>query len=843
MLSNLIIKKSINLRAKKVFLRPTLYTVSANYCWLTPARNYLFNTTCLVSGNAEIWLEDSKGKIQKFPLATRTGSTIQPNQNNRIIAATDCVLAEVSSEGSEMIKRPKAKNNSSWIVFLSTFPPRECGIATFTADFALAFNKLFAPMVESKVIAMNVNELTHFHYPQRVIGHINQSKSEEYIAAAAYLNELPQVKLINIQHEFGIFGESWGRNLLFFLAKITKPVIVTFHAVLPNPDPQLLDVVQNICAHSNLVVVMTNLSKKLLGETYGIPEQHITIIPHGIHPLPFVSSESAKAALDLSGHTVLSTFGMLSKGKGIEYVIESLPQVVTRFPKVRYLIIGATHPLIRQQEGEAYRNSLIQKVYELGLTNHVTFYDKHFALLELLEFLKATDIYMSASLNPNQAVSGTLSYGLGAGRPVISTKFAQAQEDITPQTGRLVDFKKPEEFTQAILELLNHDDQRQLMAKNAYVYTRNMTWPNVAIRYMKSFTELVPELGHNSKNLPKVKLAHLICLTDNTGVFQFADLTKPDPAFGYTADDNARALIVSSLFYAKYKHPVALRLLGTYLKFLHAVAKPNGYFDNYVNHDKSFNVQANTEENLEDASARCLYALAVAATQQPIPQRLREAAQKLFTQSLSKNVRFTFLRSAAFYIKGLSLWLSKWYSREVEDKLIQHSNLLLQSFEKHATPEWQWFENSLTYSNAVLPESLCYALPFMGECQQDYFQASKATLDFLITQTFQNGVYMAIGQRGWYIKGSHRALFDQQPEDPAAMVLALKTMFAVTKDARYKKLMYKTFNWFLGDNYLGQIMYDETTGGCYDGLEENQVNLNQGAESSLSYLHARLMVE
>ncbi|NCQ56206.1 glycosyltransferase, partial [Candidatus Parcubacteria bacterium] len=347
------------------------------------------------------------------------------------------------------------QQNKSWIICLSTFPPRQCGIATFTADLTNAIYQMFGPSVKSKIVAMNLTELSHFPYPDKVILQISQPREEDYVNTANKLNQLKEVKLVSIQHEFGIFGGKYGSHLLPFMKKLQKPIVTTFHAVLPAPDEKMRNIVQSIMKYSKGIIVMTHSSKEILKNDYGLDPDRIQVIPHGIHHVPYRISERAKSALGFSGKLILSTFGFLSPGKGVEYVIEALPKAVEKFPNVRFLIAGVTHPVVLEQEGETYRNFLTKKVHQLGLSNYVSFYNTYFDINKLLQFLEATDVYLSTSLNPNQAVSGTLSYALGSGRPVISTAFAQAKQDITSEVGILVDFKNPQAFTDAIIKLLS----------------------------------------------------------------------------------------------------------------------------------------------------------------------------------------------------------------------------------------------------------------------------------------------------------------------------------------------------------------------------------------------------
>src|SRR4030042_3848220 len=639
----------------------------------------------------------------------------------------------------------------SLIVFISTFPPRQCGIATFTADLANTVNQTFRPFIESKIVAMNMSDISHLPYSDKVIFQISQPNVKDYVNTALGLNQLKKVRLVNIQHEFGIFGGEYGSYIILFLKKIKKPVVVTFHTVLPSPDKKMLDVVQNIAKYSKGIIVMTRYAKELLERDYGLNPIQIQVIPHGIHNVPYRTSESAKSALGLSGKLVLLNFGLLSPTKGVEYIIEALPPVVKKFPKVQFIIAGVTHPVVLEQEGESYRNSLIKRVYELGLNNHVLFYNTFSNLNKLLRFLEATDIYLSSSLNPKQTVSGTLSYAMGSGRPVISTSFAQAKEDITDKVGILIDFKNPQAFTNSIIKLLSNDQLRLQMGKNAYFRTRHMTWENVSLSYIKYFTQFVPELSKEQRKLPPIKLTHLAKLTDNFGVIQFAKLTEPDISSGYTLDDNARALIVAATHYKKFLVPSSLKLVSIYLNFICRVTKPDGYFNNYVNSNRSVNEKRNLQENSEDSSARSLYALALVSTTKQIPKHLKHQAHYIFEQSFRKNVVFTSPRAIAFYIKALCCMLSKWKETNMIAVLRYNCEQLMTLYEKSHSPDWEWFESYLTYSNAVLPEALLLGYKITRE--RRYLEVSEITFNFLINHTFKDNLYIPIGQSGWFRKG------------------------------------------------------------------------------------------
>ncbi|PIP26608.1 MAG: hypothetical protein COS71_02195 [Candidatus Moranbacteria bacterium CG06_land_8_20_14_3_00_40_12] len=735
------------------------------------------------------------------------------------------------------------KRNNTWIVYLSTFPPRECGIATFTRDLVNAFDELFSPREKSKVVALDYNESTKLKYPKSVIMQICQTEKDDYVKIAQKLNNLPQVKLIFIQHEFGIHGGKNGSNLLYFLQEIKKPVIITLHTVVP-PANQFYegykDVMRIIDDYVRLIVVMTETSKKILINNYFIHPDKIRVIPHGIHASQYQTVLKAKTALKLNDQIVISTFGLLSGGKGIEYAIEAMPEIVKKFPSAVYHVFGVTHPVILKKEGEIYRNKLIEKVSKLGLDKNVTFHNKYSSTAEILQFLRATDIYLSLSLDPDQAVSGTFSYALGSGRPVISTAFAQAKEDITDEIGRLVEFRNPKAIAEAVINLLKDKNLRIEMGKLAYFRTRRMTWQNVALSYMREFISIIPEFRIQEKNLPKVKLNQFIRLTDNWGMFQFAKLTEPDPESGYTLDDNARALIAVTEYYKKYGGKISLKLAEIYLEFINHAFNHPGY-NNYINHDKSFNMEHNLMEDLNDAYARGIYSLAVVVASVHMPLALRNKAARIFKEKFDLKKSAHAPRSVAFYIKAASAWLNYEDNKKYKEVLVRYCGELIRLYKKNNRPDWQWFEDTLSYSNGIMPEALFLAYKLTGN--QRYFNIAKTTLDFLISNSFDGDICVPVGQKGWFKRGEKKTIFDQQPEEVTALVLALKAAYETTGDEKYKQLMCNAFNWFLGNNVLGQVVYDHISGGCYDGVGEKEINLNQGAESTISYLIARLAID
>jgi len=727
------------------------------------------------------------------------------------------------------------KENPAHILFMGTYPPRECGIATFTRDLATSLDSEFNPLIKSRILAINTDKTNIYNYPKEVIYQINETDIGDYIEVAKKINQNPAVKLISIQHEFGIFGGEHGSYLMAFLEVIEKPVVITFHSVLPNPDPKLKKVVQLLAQNSISLVVMTKKAIEILRNDYDI-RTDIKMIPHGIPPVHFRSNTREKKNLGYSNKILLSSFGMISESKGYEYVIEALPKVVEKFPNLLYLIVGETHPVVRKNQGEKYRNFLEKKVRELGLQNNVKFYNKYMTLTEILQYLKASDIYISPSLSPNQITSGTLVYAMGSGRAVISTPFLHAKDILNHDRGILLErFQDPECFTSAILKLLSNPDYIRFCERNSYSYTRHMTWSNVAIAYRNKFSEIL-NLPKTHIKFPRINLNHLMNLTDNFGIIQFAEHTKPDIESGYTLDDNARALIAICMHNNLSKSKERMNLVKTYLDYIGHVYDEGKLF-NYVNKHRF----TDKENFSKDAHGRALWALGYLISCRSAPPELKDRAINIFGKALETGKAIDSPRTVAFMIMGLYFYNKKHPSESNIQKIKKFSNYLVYLYHTNKSEEWKWFEQYLTYSNSKLPEALLYA--HLATNEQQYLQVAQTTLDFLISITFENDMFSPIGQNGWHLKNKQRAYFDQQPVDAASMIQTLILAGNILKKRDYLEKAHLAFHWFLGRNHLGQVIYDESTGGCYDGLGKNSINLNQGAESTVSYLLARLALE
>jgi glycosyltransferase involved in cell wall biosynthesis len=722
----------------------------------------------------------------------------------------------------------------SKVAFLSNYPPRECGIATFTQDLITVLNKKFNPKMKSRVIALN-DEEDFYNYNNKVIMQLNKDDVADYISIAKRVNHSKSIRIVCIQHEFGLFGGPYGSYIIPFLETVEKPVVVTFHSVLPNPDEMRRKVVRFIAAKSAALIVMANIAVDILNKDYGIDRNKVHVVPHGIPDAPYAPSEEFKKRLKLENKIVLSTFGLLSKGKGIEYMIKALPKLIKKYPNILYLVIGETHPVVREREGEKYRKKLIAIVERLGLTKNVKFYNKYVALPEIIQYLLASDIYICTNLEKNQIVSGTLSYALGCGKAIVSTPSIYAEEVLNGRGVLAKNFKDPQSYAQAVDKILSDPKFRSEIEKNAYYFGRTMAWSNVASNYLNIFNKLVRLREETTEKFPSIKLNHLETLTDNFGCIQFSELAIPDKKSGYTTDDNARALIAATLYHEIFKSKQSLDLIRIYIHFLKIAQRKDGHFKNNFK-----NKNSKLDKNEEDAYGRSIWALGYFMNKSE-DESIIKIAKKIFAKAYKFMDKLESPRSKAFSIKGLYYYNLKFPSQKNISKIKKLADNLVDCYHNESSKDWQWFEPSLTYANSKLPESLFIA--YNATKNKKYLKIAEKSLNFLTNLVFIDNQLSPIGQRGWCKRNGIRAFFDQQPVDAACMVQSYLTAYSITGKEDYYKKAILAFNWFLGKNHLKQMIYDPVTGGCYDGLGENSLNLNRGAESTISYLIARLMLE
>ena len=732
----------------------------------------------------------------------------------------------------------KTISNKSKIVFLSTFPPTQCGIATYTQDTIKGITDVFG-----KSITCQICELVDSpkEKPTQAFT-LNTKDKKEYAKVAEAINKDKSVKLVHIQHEFGLFGGNYGDYLLDFLNVIKKPLTYTFHSVIPNPNNELKTFVKLLLSYSNSVFVMTNQSKEILINDYGIDDEIITCVPHGTHIVIYETPDQAKLKFDIQDRKVLSTFGLLGEGKNIETGLQALPKIIAKEPNVLYLIIGKTHPNLIIDGVDAYRDKLEALVEDLNLKDNVRFINQYLDTDELLDYLKATDVYLFTSKDPNQAVSGTFAYAMSCACPIVASKIPHTLEVLTPDSGILVDIGNVDQFAKATIKLLSDDNLRREMGINAFRKTRASSWENVAITHMDTYKKLIENPAEIKYTYPSIQLGHIKRMTTDLGIIQFSKISIPDLESGYTLDDNARALIAICMHYKLTQDKEDLAYILIYLDFIIRCQQPKGDFINYVDQENREHIEQNAEVNLEDSNARAIWALGtVISIADILPEAISKKASQCLLNSLKWAETIQSPRSIGFATKGLYLYHTAVPNLYVSAIINKLNAKLLSNYEIHATNDWKWFENYMTYGNGILPESMLFA--FLTTNKPIYKKVALDSLDFLMSKMFNDKNFKVISNNGWLHKDSEPQQYGEQPIDVAYTIHTLNSFYNAFGTPEYKQKMKIAFNWFLGKNHLGQIMYNPISGGGYDGLEKENVNLNQGAESTVCYLNARLLME
>jgi len=737
-----------------------------------------------------------------------------------------------------------AKGSTRKVAFISSFPPRKCGIATFTSD--LIRNLVIAAKggLEPLVVAMRSD--SNLKYDDPVKFEIRQNVKNDYICAADYIN-FSHVDLVSAQHEFGLFGGGAGSYLSLFLNRLKTPVITTLHTVLDDPSPDYHKSLVDVCNASYKVITMNERGVSMLQDTYGISGKKVDVISHGIPDLPFVDSNYYKHKFGMEGRKTILTFGLLSRNKGIEVMLKAMPDIIKTEPSVLYIILGMTHPSVLKHEGESYRFSLQHMVKDLGLQKHVIFHNRFVGDEELRNFLCAADIYVTPYLNREQLTSGTLSFAVGTGKAVVSTPYWAAIELLADGRGKLVQFGDSKQMAGAVVEIVQNESLFYSLRRRAYDYGRTRTWPKIGQAYWKLFsakqlpirittrtTPLAAEMI-SSIEVPEPSLDHLKNLTDNTGLYQHAKFTVPNREYGYCTDDNARAVIIMTEYYAQYPEPQALRLFDIYLSFILHSQNSDGSVRNFMNFDRTWR----RDEPVNDALVgRVLWAFGTVMAKPPSPSYL-SVIKDCFDKSV-KYVGKQFPRGMAYSILGMSDYLKQFPgASDIKRELEITADGLVAQYEENNFPDWQWFEDTLTYDNAVLPHALFVAGLTFGD---KYIDVAKKTCEFLLSNTFNGEHFSFIGCKGWYQHRGTKAAFDQQPIEAASTVMMLRAAYDATQNNTFLTLQRKAFDWFLGRNDLHIPVYNFRTKGCHDGLVPGGVNLNQGAESTLSFLLSLLAI-
>lgn len=733
------------------------------------------------------------------------------------------------------------------VAVLSSYIPRRCGIATFANDLAAAVrgactSRPFASGDRVQIAAMNDLEAGYDYGPEVTL-QIHQQRREDYRNAADILNT-GRADVLSLQHEYGLFGGKWGDYLFDLLDRFRKPVVTTLHSVISEPEPKPKEVLERIGARSSVVVVMASRAKLLLEEVYGIPQDKIRLIPHGVPEVPFGDTEPFKKRLGLVGRPMILTFGLLGPGKGIETMLEALAKVVPQYPDVAYVILGVTHPAVVRESGELYRISLERRAVELGIQKNVLFHNRYVSVQDLCEYLQAADLYVTPYPNKEQITSGTLAYALASGTAIVSTPYWHAQELLANGRGRLVGFGDVDGFASNLCELLEDGKLRESMRRTAYDFGRQMTWSRVGEQYLDAFrhacvtfadraTDFVPVRKVLMRmSLPAPRLDHLFTMTDDTGMLQHSLYATPDRRHGYCTDDNARALIVSVMAWSLLQDEQALRNIHIYLSFMHFAHIPEtGRFHNFMSYDRRWL----DEDGTDDCQGRAIWALGYLVSH-ATNESTRRLAVDLFRSAITLLNTLHHPRSWALSILGLHYYLL-WFGDDAD--ILDHKNRLAdrleEVFAEHESPDWPWFDDVLTYDNGRLPQALIIAGLQLG--RKELVDRGTRVLQWLCdVQTAPQNHLSIIGNMGWMRRDGRRAQYDQQPIESAALIGACKAAYLASGDDRWLKEMRRCFEWFVGRNDLGIPMIDFKSYGCRDGLTAEGVNENQGAESTLAWL-------
>ena len=728
------------------------------------------------------------------------------------------------------------------IAFIGNSLPRHCGIATFTTDLQQAISTSRSD-IETSIVAMTDHGQT-YDYPAAVALQIKDGNIEDYVRAADFLNA-GRFDTVCLQHEFGIFGGEAGAHILVLLSRLTMPVVTTLHTVLAEPTAAQRAVMERIVAVSSKVVVMANKAHELLRSVYQVPEDKIEVIAHGIPDVGFVGPEAAKARLGFAGRSVILTFGLLSPNKGVEVMIDAMPSILKRCADAVYVVLGATHPNLVRDQGEAYRESLLARVRELGIEDHVVFLDQFVDQATLLEFISMCDVYVTPYLNEAQMTSGTLAYSFGLGRPVVSTPYWHARELLADGRGVLIPFGDAAAAGREIAELLTDDTRRQAICKRAYAVSRSMTWERTARRYMSAFEHAWQ--GHWLKAFarpdkktpapyspapPAMQIGHFLSMCDDTGLFQHAVHSVPDRSHGYCVDDNARALLLACALNNPGERPLPEFLTARFAAFVqHAWNPDTKRFRNFM----GFNRTWLEDVGSEDSHGRTLWALGECARNDSSPSRRRWAAS-LLAEALPAAETFRSPRAWGFTLLGLDAYCAAipndLRARDIRPVLADRLMTILAAVE---TPDWVWFEAGLAYDNARLPQALM--LTGVATHTSAYVDAGLRCLHWLMTQqTTSAGLFRPVGTAGFGEQRQRPRAFDQQPVEAAATIAACLTAWRADGEAGWKANARLVFAWFFGSNDLSVALVDPETGSCRDGLHPDRANENCGGESVLSYL-------
>jgi glycosyltransferase involved in cell wall biosynthesis len=728
------------------------------------------------------------------------------------------------------------------VAFIGNHLPRRCGIATFTHDLHRAVSTSHQDL-ETCVVAMT-NPGCTYDYPPAVRFQVREEMIDDYAQGAEFLNNA-SFDVVSLQHEYGIFGGEAGGNIIDLLSRLEMPVVTTLHTVLADATPSQHDVMRRIIDTSAKIVIMSETARELLRSVHDVPAHRIEVIPHGIPDFPFLETHHAKAEFGFGGKTIILTFGLLSPNKGIEIMLDAMPSIIKTCRNAVYVILGATHPNLVRDQGEAYRDYLTARVRELRIGDHVVFVNQFVDQATLLNFISMCDVYVTPYLNEAQMTSGTLAYSFGLGRAVVSTPYWHAKELLSDGRGILVPFGDAKAVSNEIAGLLTNDVLRHAMRKRAYAASRSMTWVKTAKRYLTVFETARENIrpgislpiaaivfGSKGHIVPEMRIGHFLSLCDSTGMIQHAVHSVPDRSHGYCVDDNARALLFSCVLSNAGEAQLSETMTTRFAAFIqHAWNPDTRRFRNFMSYDRRWL----EESGSEDSHGRTLWALAECARADTDPSRRRWAAA-LFKTALAAVEEFSSPRAWAFSLLGLDAYCTlvggDLFANRVRRLL---ADRLMSLFSATETKDWIWFEDLLAYDNPRLPQALIQT--GLTTQTRPYVEVGLRSLRWLMSlQTTSSGCFRPVGTKSFGRLRQKPEAFDQQPVEASATISACLAAWLAEDGAEWPAGAMRAFGWFLGENDLQTTLIDPDTGRCSDGLHPDRPNENKGAESVLSYL-------
>ena len=725
------------------------------------------------------------------------------------------------------------------VAVIGNYPPRKCGIATYTENFVNALlntNSLNSSSHTKIDVFAMTDHKKGYDYPKIVKKSIRQKHLEDYYEIVEIINN-GDYDYCHIQHEFGIFYGHSGLFVNIFLTQIKIPIFITLHTVLKEFNFHQRQVLDNMSLFSDQLIVMSQLAREILITKYGISTEKISVIPHGGPAFNGLNKKQAKKTMGWSDYTILMTFGLIGRSKGIETAIKALPKACQINPNIRYVILGKTHPHILIHEGESYRKSLVQLAEELGVDKNVIFLDTYVNEIDLIRYLGACDIYITPYLNEAQITSGTLAYAVSSGSAVISTPYWHASELLADGRGILFNFKAHQELEQIIIRLLNQPDELRKIQEAAHEFGKTTSWPIIGALSHKCFEQILKKLPKKKKQIEKpilerateLSLNHLHTLSDSTGLLQHAHYSLPDYTHGYCTDDNARALLMILKYNQQYKTTESERLITKFLSFLYYMQLENGFFVNMLSYSRK-----RLKNNIsEDSFGRAIWALGYAIKYAPNDNQ-RAFAKEMFMKAIPYFENLHEKRGLANSILGIVYYLKAYpYDKQLEQILEEFLEKLHHSYIQTSDSKWKWYEDKIAYDNAILPLAMMYGGTYLN--QPKYSDVAFESTRFLEKNSYQNNHLSVIGNGEWLKKGQAKSQFVQQPIDAMAMVLLYEYIYRITGNKKDKTKLKVAFSWFLGNNDLYISLYDKQSRGCADGLYKDHVNLNQGAESLLAW--------